>query len=107
MSTAHDEIDLIHKAEEAARKRIEKAEKKALKIKEEADTEAKEVLDDAEHSASSEATRLISTIETRKVEINSSVTKDAEQTIKKYKASAKKKRDEAYKSIVKMLLGEV
>ena len=106
MSSAHDEIDQIHEAESAARDRIEKAEKKARKIHEEADEEAKMVIENAEREARDNATRMLSEIETKKVEIESSVFKNTEQDIKKIQSAAKKKRDDAYQSVLKMLLGE-
>lgn len=106
MSSVHDEIDQIHDAESAARDRIEKAEKKARKIQEEADEEAKLVVENAEREARDNATRMLSEIESKKVEIESSVFKKTEQHIKEIQSSAKKKRDEAYQSILKMLLGE-
>ncbi|MHA1943537.1 MAG: hypothetical protein ACW96M_03985 [Candidatus Thorarchaeota archaeon] len=107
MSSAHDEIDQIHETEKAARERIEKAEKRARKIHEDADEEAKMVVEVAEREAKDAATRMLSDIEGKKVEIESSVFKDTEDTIKKLQASAKKKRDDAYQTVVKMLLGEV
>ena len=106
MSSAHDEIDQIHEAESAARARIEKAEKKARKIHEEADEEAKMVVEAAEREARDSATRMLSEIEGKKGEIESSVLKDTESQIKKIQSSAKKKRDDAYQSVLKMLLGE-
>ncbi|MHA2026250.1 MAG: hypothetical protein ACW98U_10145 [Candidatus Thorarchaeota archaeon] len=106
MSSAHDEIDQIHEAESAARARIEKAEKKARKIHEEAEEESKMVIENAEREAKDSATRMLSEIESKKVEIESSVFKDTEERIKKIKSSAKKKRDDAYQSILKMLLEE-
>jgi vacuolar-type H+-ATPase subunit H len=106
MSSAHDEIDQIHDAESAARERIEKAEKKARKMHEEADEEAKMVVENAEREARDSATRMLSEIESKKVEIESSVFKETEQDIKKIQSSAKKKRDAAYESVLKMLLGE-
>lgn len=106
MSLAHDEIDQIHEAESAARKRIEKAEKKARKIHEDAEEEAKMFVETSEREARDSATRMLSDIESKKVEIESAVFKDTEKRIKDIQASAKKKRDDAYQSILKMLLGE-
>jgi vacuolar-type H+-ATPase subunit H len=106
MSSAHDEIDQIHEAENAARKRIEKAEKKARKIHEESDEEAKMVVENAEREARDSATRMLSDIESKKVEIESSVFKETEETIKQIQSSAKKKKDDAYQSVIKILLGE-
>ena len=107
MSSAHDEIDQIHKTETAARERIEKAEKHARKINEDADEEAKMVIEVAEREAKDSATRMLSEIESKKAEIESSVFKNTEDMIKKIQSSAKKKRDDAYQTVVKMLLGEV
>ena len=107
MSSAHDEIDQIHETESAARKRIEKAESRAQKMREEVDEEAKIVIEAAEREAKDTATRMLSEIESKKVGIESSVFKDTEKTIKQIQDSAKKKRDDAYKTIIKMLLGEV
>jgi vacuolar-type H+-ATPase subunit H len=106
MSSVHDEIDQIHEAESAARNRIEKAEKKARKINEEADEEAKMVVESAKREARDSATRMLSEIESKKVEIESSVFKNTEKHIKEIQSSAKKKRDNAYESVLKILLGE-
>lgn len=106
MSSAHDEIDQIHEAESAARKRIEKAEEKARKIHEEADEEAKMVVENARREARDSATRMLSDIESKKVEIESSVFKNTEEHIKQIQSSAKKKKDDAYQSVLKILLGE-
>lgn len=106
MCAAHDEIDQIHETEIAAQKRIEDARKKARKIREDADEEAKMIVEVAEREAKDSATRMLSEIESRKVEIESSVFKETEKTIKSIQASAQKKRDEAYKAVVKLLLGE-
>ncbi len=107
MSSAHDEIDQIHEKESAARKRIEKAEKRAQKIRDDADEEAKMILEVAEREAKDTGISMLSEVEGKKVEIESSVFKETEKTIKKIQDSAKKKRDDAYQTIVKMLLGEV
>jgi vacuolar-type H+-ATPase subunit H len=106
MCAAHEEIDQIHETEKAAQLRIEKAQKKARKIHEEADEEAKMVLETAEREAKDTATRMLSDIEGRKVEIESSVFKETEKTIKKMQGTAQKKRDDAYQAVVKILLGE-
>jgi V/A-type H+-transporting ATPase subunit G/H len=107
MSSAHDEIDKIHETESAARERIEKAENRSRKIYEEADEKAKITIEAAEQDAKNTATRMLSEIESKKVEIESSVFKDTEEKIKQMQSSAKKKRDDAYQVILKMLLGEV
>jgi V/A-type H+-transporting ATPase subunit G/H len=107
MSSAHDEIDQIHETESAARARIEKAEKRARKIHEDADEEAKMVVETAEREAKNAATKMLSDIESKKAEIESSVFKETEIKIKQMQSSAKKKRDDAYQLVVKMLLGEV
>ena len=107
MSSAHDEIDQIHETETAARKKIEKAEARAQKIREEADEEAKMIVEAAEREAKDTGTRMLSEVEGKKIEIESSVFKETEKTIKQIQNSAKKKRDDAYKTIIKMLLGEV
>ncbi|MHA2397115.1 MAG: V-type ATPase subunit subunit G family protein [Candidatus Thorarchaeota archaeon] len=106
MCAAHDEIDQIHETEKAAQQRIEKAQKKARKIHEDADEEAKMILETAEREAKNTATRMLSDIEGRKVEIESSVFKETEKTIKKMQGAAQKKRDDAYQAVVKILLGE-
>ncbi len=107
MSSAHDEIDQIHETEKAARERIEKAEKRARKIHEDADEEAKMLVENTEREARQTATKMLSDIGSKKAEIESSVLKDTEKKIKKMEASAQEKRDDAYQSVVKMLLGEV
>ena len=106
MSTAHDEIDQIHETEMAAKKRIDEAQKKARKIQEDADEEAKKIIEAAEKEAKGTATRMLSDIESRKVEIESSVFKETEKKIKKMQESAQKKKDAAYQAVVKILLGE-
>jgi vacuolar-type H+-ATPase subunit H len=106
MCAAHDEIDQIHETERAAQQRIEKAQKKARKIHEDADEEAKMILETAEREAKDTATRMLSDIEGRKVEIESSVFKETEKTIKIMQGAAQKRRDDAYQAVVKILLGE-
>jgi vacuolar-type H+-ATPase subunit H len=106
MCAAHDEIDQIHETEMAANKRIEDAQKKARKIHESADEEAKMIIETAEREAKDTATRMLSDIESRKVEIESSVFKETEKRIKKIQDSAQKKRDDAYQAVVKIILGE-
>ncbi len=106
MCAAHDEIDQIHESEKAANMRIEDAQKKARKIHEGADEEAKMIIKAAEREAKDTATRMLSDIESRKVEIESSVFKETEKRIKKIQDSAQKKRDDAYQAVVKIILGE-
>ncbi len=106
MCAAHDEIDQIHETEKAAQQRIEDAQTKARKIHEDADEEAKMIIEAAEREAKDSATRMLSDIESRKVDIESSVFKETEKTIKKMQSSAGKKRDDAYQAVVKILLGE-
>ena len=106
MCAAHDEIDKIHETEVAAQKRIEAAQKKARKIHEDADEEAKRIVEAAEIKAKDSATKMLSEIEGRKEEIESSVFKETEKTIKKLQDSAQKKRDDAYQAVVEILLGE-
>ncbi len=107
MSTAHDEIDQIHETEMAAKKRIDEAQKKARKIQEDADDEAKMIIEAAEKEAKDTATRMLSEIESRKVEIESAVLKETEKEIKKIRENAQKKKNAAYEAAVKILLGEV
>ncbi len=106
MSTAHDEIDQIHETEIAAKKRIDEAQKKARKIQDDADDEAKMIIEAAEREAKDSATRMLSEIESRKVEIESSVFKETEKKIKKMQETAQKKQDRAYQAVMKILLGE-
>jgi vacuolar-type H+-ATPase subunit H len=106
MCAAHDEIDQIHETEMAAKKRIDNAQKKARKIHEDADEEAKMIVEAAEREAKDSATRMLSGIESRKVEIESSVFKETEKRIKKMHEAALKKREDAYQAVVKILLGE-
>ncbi len=106
MSTAHDEIDQIHESEMAAKKRIDEAQKKARKIHEDADDEAKMIIEAAEREAKDSATRMLSEIGSRKVEIESSVFKETEKKIKKMQENAQKKKDTAYQAALKILLGE-
>ena len=106
MCAAHDEIDQIHETEKAAHKRIEDAQKKARKIHEDADDEAKRIIEGAEIKAKDTAAKMLSDIGGRKGEIESSVFKETEKRIKKMQESAQKKSDDAYKAVVKILLGE-
>jgi len=106
MCAAHDEIDQIHETEKAAQQRIKDAQKKARKIHEDADEEAKMIIEAAEREARDTATRMLSDIESRKVDIESSVFKETEKTIKKIHGAAQKKQDNAYQAVVKILLGE-
>ena len=106
MCAAHDEIDKIHETEKAAQKRIEDAQKKARKIHEGADDEAKRIIESAEIKAKDAASKMLSDIGSRKEEIESSVFKETEKTIKKMQDSAQKKRDNAYQAVVKIILGE-
>ena len=104
MCAAHDEIDQIHESEKAAKHRIEEAQKKARKIHEDADEEAKMVIEAAEKEAKNSAAKMLSEIESRKGEIESSVFKETE---KKIQDAAQKKRDDAYQATLKIILGEV
>ena len=106
MCAAHDEIDQIHETEMAAKQRIEEAQMKARKIHEDADEEAKMIIEAADREARDTATRMLSDIESRKVDIESTVFKETERTIKKMQDSAHKKRDDAYQAAVKIILGE-
>ncbi|MFW9805685.1 MAG: hypothetical protein ACFFFK_03025 [Candidatus Thorarchaeota archaeon] len=106
MCAAHDEIDQIHETEMAAQKRIEDAHKKARKIRDDADEEAKTIVEVAEKDAKDSAAKMLSGIESRKDEIESSVLKETDKTIKNIQASAQKRREDAYKAVVKILLGE-
>ena len=106
MCAAHDEIDQIHETEKAAQERIEKAQKKAKKIHEDADDEAKRIIESAEIKAKETASKMLSDIEGRKEEIESSVFKEIEKKIKKMQGEAQTKRDDAYQAVVKILLGE-
>jgi vacuolar-type H+-ATPase subunit H len=106
MCAAHDEIDQIHETETVAKQRIEDAQKTARKIHEDADEEAKLIVEAATREAKDTATRMLSDIESRKVEIESLVFKETEKTVKKMQDSAQKKRDDAYQAVVKILLGE-
>ena len=106
MCAVHDEIDQIHETEKAAQERIEKAQKKARKIHEDADEEAKRIIESAEIKAKDTAAKMLSDIGGRKEEIESSVFKETEKTIKKMQGEAQKKKDDAYQAVVKILLGE-
>ena len=106
MCAVHDEIDQIHETEKAAQERIEKAQKKARKIHEDADEEAKRIVESAEIKARDTASKMLSDIEGRKGEIESSVFKETEKTIKKLQGTAEQKKDDASQAVVKILLGE-
>jgi vacuolar-type H+-ATPase subunit H len=107
MSTAHDEIDQIHETEKAAKKRIDDAQIKARKIHEKADEEAKKIVEVAEKEANETATKKLSEIQSKKVEIESQVFKETDKEIKKIQADAQKKRGDAYQAVIKIILGEV
>jgi vacuolar-type H+-ATPase subunit H len=51
MCAAHEEIDQIHEAEEAAKKQLDEAEARAKKIRESAEKEAKKIVESAEKEA--------------------------------------------------------
>ncbi|TFH04816.1 MAG: hypothetical protein E4H14_13940 [Candidatus Thorarchaeota archaeon] len=107
MCAAHEEMDLIHESEVAARERIDDAEKRARIIREEADKESKALIAKAEHDAKMTAAKMLSEIEGKKEAIEAGVFAETEQTIEKRRKMADKKKDEAGKAIYKILMGEV
>ena len=106
MCAAHEEIDQIHESEKAAQERIEDAEKRARVIREEADKEAKTLMAKAEKDAKKTASNMLSKIEDKKGEIESSMFKETDQNIENIRKMAIKKKDEAKKAVYNIILGE-
>jgi len=106
MCAAHEDIDQIHESEKAARDRIEEAEKRARAIREEADKEAKALMAKTEQNAKKTASKMLSEIESKKGEIESSMFKETDQNIENIRKIAIKKKDEAKKAVYNIILGE-
>ena len=106
MCAAHEEIDKIHESEVKARERIKDAEKRANAIKDEADKEAKALMAKAEHDARKTATKMLSEIEGKKSEIESSIFKETDQKMKVVRETANKRKAGAEKIAYKILLEE-
>ncbi|MHA2354501.1 MAG: hypothetical protein ACXADC_04975 [Candidatus Thorarchaeota archaeon] len=106
MCAAHEEIDQIHEAEEAARKQLEEAEARAKKIREDAEKEAKAIIDTAEKEAKMAAQRSRDGLQARRLEIEQEVQKDTEKQISGIEGSARGEVKKAVDIVFKMIAGE-
>ncbi|MFQ5831971.1 MAG: hypothetical protein ACE5H4_04675 [Candidatus Thorarchaeota archaeon] len=106
MCAALDEIDQIHEAEEAAKKRIADAEDMAKQIKEDAEKEAKRIKDKAEKEARMAAQRSKDGLNEKRTKIESKILKDAEKTVKEIEESARGEVKKAVKIAYRMIAGE-
>ena len=106
MCAAQDEIDLIHEAEDAAKKKLAEAEAKAKQIRESAEKEAKGILEKAEKEATMAAQRSKDGLQERRTAIESKILKDTEKTVKETEESARGNVKKAVKIAYKMISGE-
>jgi vacuolar-type H+-ATPase subunit H len=106
MCAAHEEIDQIHEAEEAAKKQLEEAEARAKKIREGAEKEAKDIIETAEKEAKMAAQRSKDGLQARRLEIEKEVQKDTEKQISGIEGSARGEVKKAADIVYKMIAGE-
>ena len=106
MESTQDGVEQIHAAELAAREKIEEAEKQAREIREEAERESKMILQQAEDSAKLESTRLLEGISSDAKKIEGKIQSNTETTIEELIAAAEKKKKDAIKAAMKMLVEE-
>ncbi|MFW9849610.1 MAG: hypothetical protein ACFFF4_10725 [Candidatus Thorarchaeota archaeon] len=106
MESTQDGIEQIHAAEEAARKRIEEAEKHARSMKDEAEKESRTILKQAEDNGNREATRLLEGVTKDSGKMEGKIQSETEAHIKDIIAEAEKKKSDAIKTAVKILLEE-
>lgn len=106
MCAAHDEIDQIHEAEDAAKKKLAEAEAKAKQIREKAEKEARQLLEKAEKDATMAAQRSKDGLQERRTKIESEILKGTEKTVKETEESARGKVKEASKIAYRMIAGE-
>lgn len=106
MCAAHEEIDQIHEAEEAAKKQLDEAEARAKKIRESAEKEAKKIIESAEKEAKMAAQRSRDGLQDRRVEIEQKVLKETDKTIAEVEISARGEVKKAIDIVYKMIAGE-
>ncbi|MFX1331086.1 MAG: hypothetical protein ACFE9W_06000 [Promethearchaeota archaeon] len=106
MCAAHEEIDQIHEAEEAARKQLEEAEARAKKMRESAEKEAKNIIETAEKEAKMAAQRSRDSLEARRMEIEQKVLKETEKKIAEIEISARGEVKKAIDIVYKVITGE-
>lgn len=106
MESTQDGVEQIHAAEVAAREKIEEAERRAREIREEADRESKMIVRQAEESAKRESTRLLEGISLEAGEIKGRIQGDTETRINQMIAASEKKKKDAIKLAMKLLLEE-
>jgi vacuolar-type H+-ATPase subunit H len=106
MCAAHEEIDQIHEAEEAAKKQLDEAEASAKKIREGAEKEAKNVVEAAEKEAKMAAQRSKDGLEARRMEIEQKVLKETDKTIAEIEISARGEVKKAVDLVYKVITGE-
>jgi vacuolar-type H+-ATPase subunit H len=106
MCAAHEEIDQIHEAEEAANKQLKEAEAHAKKIRESAEKEAKEIIENAEKEAKMAAQRSRDGLQARRLEIEQKVQKETEKRISGIEDSARGQVKKAVDIVYKLVTGE-
>lgn len=106
MCAAHEEIDQIHEAEEAAKKQLDEAEASAKKIREGAEKEAKKIVENAEKEAKMAAQRSRDGLQDRRVKIEQKVLKETDKTIAEIEISARGEVKKAIDVVYKMIAGE-
>ncbi len=106
MESTQDGVEQIHAAEMAAREKIEEAEKRARDIRDQADRESKMIIQQAEESAKRESTRILEGISGEAKKLESKIHKDTDSKIEQMIAASEKKRKDAIKAAMKLLLEE-
>jgi vacuolar-type H+-ATPase subunit H len=106
MCAAHEEIDKIHEAEEAAKKQLEETEASAQKIREGAEKKAKDIIDSAEKEAKMAAQRSRDGLEARRMEIEQKVLKETDKKIAEIEISARGEVKKAIDIVYKIITGE-
>ena len=106
MDSTQDGLEQIHAAEESARARVEDAEKRARAMREEADRESRTLLQQAEENASREASRLLEGVTKDSSKIDGKMKGDTETHVNALIAAAEKKKRDAVKAALKLLLEE-
>ena len=106
MCAAHEEIDQIHDAEEAAKKQLDEAEARAKKIRESAEKEAKDIIETAEKEAKMAAQRSRDGLKARRMEIEQKVLKETEKKIAEIEISARSEVKKAVDIVYKVITGE-
>ncbi|MHA2423600.1 MAG: hypothetical protein ACXAEF_02360 [Candidatus Thorarchaeota archaeon] len=104
MDSTQDGIEQIHAAEEAARAKIEEAEKRARSMREEADKESRTLLQQAEENGKREATRILEGVTKDSGKVEGKIQSETDSHIKDLIAAAEKKKTDAIKAAVKLLL---